>query len=136
MEWDFSPEQVVRGAVGYGLEHFREDLAREIRMNLGHLEGLALARIYDLAYDLCYALATGRAYEQFARDFAFDPPTLEILDMLHGPMQANAEMLGALLQRLIMERVESGVPLEQALEDVAGHHRQVVDGGPGIEPLA
>lgn len=133
MEWDFSPERVVAGAVGYGLENFREDLAREIRMNLGHLDTLELARIYHLAYDLCYALATGRSYEEFVRGFAFDPPTVELLGMLHEPMQANAEMLGAVLQRLIMDRVESGLPLEQALEEVAGHHRQVVGGGADIK---
>lgn len=42
------------------------------------------------------------------------------------PMRPNGEMLGAILQRLIMDRVEAGMPLEQALESVAEHHRQVV----------
>lgn len=130
MEWDFSAEQVMRGEIGYGLANFRHDLAQELRMNVGRGDTLELARIYSLAYDLCYALATDRSYEEFVRGFAFDPPTVELLGVLREPMQANSEMLGAILQRLIMDRVESGMSLEQALEDVAGYHRRVVAGTP------
>jgi hypothetical protein len=126
MEWDFTPEQVVRGDIGYRLSDFRHDLAREIRMNMDRGDALELARTYDLAYDLCYALATGRSYEEFVRGHAFDPPTVELLGLLHEPMGVNAEMLGAVLQRLIVDRVEAGMPLERAVEDVADHHRQVV----------
>ena len=125
MEWDFSSDQVARGDVGYRLSDFRHDLAREIRMNLGHRDEAEIARVYDLSYDLCYALATGRSYEEFVRGYAFDPPLVQLLETLREPIGVNAEMLGAVLQRLIADRVDSGMTLERALEDVADHHRRV-----------
>jgi hypothetical protein len=60
---------------------------------------------------------------------AYDPPTCEFLREMAGPMRPNGEMLGAILQRLIMDRVEAGMPLEQALDSVAEHHRQMLSNG-------
>lgn len=131
MEWEFSPEQVVKGDVGYGLENFRVDLAREVRQNTGEASEEDFRQLYDLVYDYCHWLATGKPHEEFVATFAYDPPTVEFIESLRGAMQPNADMLGAILQRLIMDRVEAGMPLEQALESVAEHHRRIVaDGSP------
>jgi hypothetical protein len=45
-------------------------------------------------------------------------------------MSANVEMLGAILQRQIMDRVEAGKPLESAVEEVAEWRRKTVAGHP------
>lgn len=134
MEWDFTPEQVVKGSVGYGLEDFRRDLASEVRQNMGDASEEDVRQIHGLIYDLCHWLATGKPFEEFVAAFAYDPPTIEFVESLREPMQANADMLGAILQRLIMDRVEAGMPLEQALDSVAEHHRQIAAAGIGAAP--
>jgi hypothetical protein len=126
MEWVFTPEQVVKAEVGYSLEDFRRDLAAEVRNNLGPDSPEQMAQTTDLLYDLCHVLATNRTVESMLSSLAYDPPTCEFLREMVEPMRPNGEMLGAILQRLIMDRVEAGMPLEQALESVAEHHRQVV----------
>jgi hypothetical protein len=41
-------------------------------------------------------------------------------------MGAYVEMLGAILQRQIMDRVEAGMALEDAVSEVADWHKQTV----------
>lgn len=125
MQWEFSAEQVVKGEVGYGLEEFRLDLAREVQINLPDADGRQRAETYNLLYDLCHWLATGREFESFIASFAHDPPTCEFLREVQPAFAPNAEMLGAILQRMIMDRVESGMMLDTALEQVAAEHRRV-----------
>lgn len=129
MEWEFTPEQVVKGEVGYALEDFRRDLAAEVRGNLGPASPGQVAQTTDLLYDLCHVLATNRTVESMLAALVYDPPTCEFLREMVEPMQPNGEMLGAILQRLIMDRVEAGMPLEQALDSVAEHHRQTLSNG-------
>lgn len=129
MEWEFTPEQVVKGEVGYALEDFRRDLAAEVRGNLGPASPEQVAQTTNLLYDLCHVLATNRTVESMLETLAYDPPTCEFLREMARPMRPNGEMLGAILQRLIMDRVEAGMPLEQALDAVAAHHRQVLANG-------
>lgn len=124
MEWEFTPEDVVKGRSGYGLAEFRHDLAEEVRQNVGG--GDAFARAYHLLYDLCYALATSKDFEAHLAAYAYDPPTVEFLRELQPLMENNVAMLGAILQRQIMDRVEAGMPLEAAVSDVAAWHRESV----------
>lgn len=133
MEWEFTPEEVVKGISAYGLEDFRRDLAQEVRQNLG--EGEASVRAFHLLYDLCYALATNKDFEAHLAAYAYDPPTVEFLRELRPMMEDNIAMLGAILQRQIMDRVEAGMPLEAAIDDVADWHRQLVSatGKSGLE---
>lgn len=133
MEWEFTPEQVVKGEVGYALEDFRRDLAQELRMNVGGASEADIQEVYNLSYDLCHWLATGKPFREFVATFAYDPPTVEFLESLREPMQGNADMLGAILQRLIMDHVEAGMQLEQAVDAVAEHHRRAVTGGTSLQ---
>ncbi|PKO34086.1 MAG: hypothetical protein CVU34_08685 [Betaproteobacteria bacterium HGW-Betaproteobacteria-7] len=131
MQWEFSPEDVVKARADYGLEDFRRDLAEEVRLNLPPADELLERRSFNLIYDLCYALATNKDIDAFLGAYAYDPPTVDFLREIEPVMAGNVEMLGAILQRLIMDRIESGMVLEQAIEDVAGWHRQLV-----AEPVA
>lgn len=126
MEWQFTPGQVVKGEAAYGLEDFRRDLALEVRNNLGPASPEQVAQTTDLLYDLCHILATNRTLESMLATLAYDPPACEFLREMVEPMRPNGAMLGAILQRLIMDRVEAGMPLEQALDSVAEHHRAIV----------
>jgi len=90
-----------------------------VRGNLGPATPEQVEQTTGLLYDLCHTLATNRTVESMLETLAYDPPTCEFLRGMVEPMQPNGEMLGAILQRLIMDRVEAGMPLEQALESVA-----------------
>lgn len=125
MEWEFTPQQVVKGEVGYGLPEFRHDLAEEVRINVSREAGV-FTRTYHLIYDLCYALTTSKDLDDHLNAYAYDPPTVQFLRELAPTMSANVDMLGAILQRQIMDRVEAGMPLENAINEVADWHRQAV----------
>jgi hypothetical protein len=138
MEWEFSPEEVVKGEVAYALANFRADLAREVRMNTPDGDDAARAATYDLVYDLCHWLATGRAFDAFLASAAYDPPTCEFLRDVRPMLGANVAMLGAILQRMIMDGVEAGLALDDALARADAEHRRVVAGAPPLqlEPLS
>lgn len=129
MEWEFTPQEVVKGQIEYGLADFRQGLAEEVRQNVpGDTD--AFTRTFHLLYDLCYALATSKDLEAHLTAYAYDPPTVQFLRELAPVMSPNIEMLGAILQRQIMDRIETGMPLENALSDVADWHRQTVAAHP------
>lgn len=128
MEWEFSPEDVVKARAEYGLKEFRRDLAEEVRSNLSPANELQQARSFNLVYDMCYALATEKKFDEYLEAYAYDPPTCEFLTELKPFMADNVAMLGAILQRLIMDRIEANIPLEQAMQDAAAWHASVVAG--------
>lgn len=131
MQWDFTPEDVVKGEIGYGLEQFRHDLAEEVRANLDADDATALQQSFDLIYDMCYWLATGRDFAAFAATLPEETPLdVHVLQPIKEYMRDNIVMLGAILQRMIMEGIETGMPLEQALNSAAERHARIVHAGP------
>ncbi|MBK7615651.1 MAG: hypothetical protein IPJ08_14680 [Burkholderiales bacterium] len=128
MEWEFTTEDVVKGHADYTLQDFRMGLLRELKANLGPMDEAQLTRSFNLVYDLCYALATDKNVEEFISSFAYDPPTCQFLAEVQPHMSENAAMLGAILQRQIVERVEANMPLEMAVQDAAKWHTKLVDG--------
>jgi hypothetical protein len=125
MEWEFTAQEVVRGEVGYGLGEFRRDLCEEIRTNVPGMDDDGLDSLFRLVYDLHYWLATGNAYREFEREFRDQPNLVMLLRAVQGGSAGNVEMLGAILQRTIMDGVEAGANLEQALERAGEEHRKV-----------
>lgn len=128
MQWEFTAEDVVKARSEYGLLDFRRDLGEELRSNLGPMDEAQQLRSFNLVYDMCYALATDKKFDDFLSGYAFDPPTCQFLTELKPHMADNVVMLGAILQRLIMDRVEAQMPLAHAIEDVAQWHASVVSG--------
>nr|MDP2191628.1 hypothetical protein [Rhodoferax sp.] len=68
------------------------------------------------------------AYTGDLQAYAYDPSTCQFLTELKPHMTDNVAMLGAILQRLIMDRVEANMPLEHAVQDAAQWHASVVAG--------
>lgn len=128
MQWEFSAEDVVKGRAEYSLIDFRRDLAEEVRSNLGPADEAQQTRSFNLIYDMCYALATDKDFDEFLSAYAYDPPTCSFLTGLKPHMSENVVMLGAILQRLIMDRVEANMPLEHAVQDAAQWHASVAAG--------
>lgn len=46
MEWEFTPEQVVKGEVDYGLEQFRADMLQEVKLNLEQMDDAQIGRAH------------------------------------------------------------------------------------------
>lgn len=125
MQWEFTPEQVVKAEVDYTLENFRHDLRQEVEMNIPGTDDEALDRMFRLLYDLCYWLATGKDYQEF-EDSIDSPSTHMFLRSAKEHQQDNVAMLGAILQRSIMDGVEAGLPVDDAVAQAAALHQQTV----------
>jgi hypothetical protein len=123
MEWEFTPQQVVKGEMDYGLDAFRHDLMQEVALNIPGLGNEQLEQAFRLAYDLSYWLATGKDYDEFEQRFQ-DINTVMFLRALREHGKANVEMLGAILQRMIMDGVEEGLSVDDAVAQVARHQEQ------------
>lgn len=134
MEWQFTSAEVVRGEVGYGLSEFRHDLGAELRGNLPGLDDAGFDRLFRVVYDLHYWLATGNDYGEFAGQYIDQPGLVSLLRAVREHCGSNVEMLGAILQRLIMDGVEAGAPLPQALEDAAREHQRITLAGASQRP--
>lgn len=129
MQWEFTPEEIVKGEVGYGLHEFRRDLFEEIAANLASDDENFLQQSFDLIYDLCYWEATGREFADFVATLDENIPLeTHVLQAIKGHIRDNITMLGAILQRLIMDGVEQGMPVEEAVTQAAQYHSQVVQG--------
>lgn len=128
MQWEFTAEDVVKARCNYSLQDFRRDLGEELRSNLGPMDEAQQTRSFNLVYDMCYALATDKKFDEFLTGYAFDPPTCQFLTELKSHMADNVVMLGAILQRQIMDRVEANMPLASAIDDVAQWHAALVSG--------
>lgn len=127
MEWEFTPQELVKGDVDYGLEQFRGDMYQEVCGNLQGMDTEMQERLFDLIYDLCYWQATGGEFDVFVAGLNQDSTVPAFLESIREHMQPNVEMLGAILQRLIMERVDGhGIALEDALKQVDELHQSVV----------
>lgn len=130
MEWEFTAANVVKGEAVYGLAEFRHDLNEEVRGNLPGLDDPELDKIFRVVYDLHYWLATGNEYAGFENQFTDQPKLLPLLRAVHAHSSSNVEMLGAILQRLIMDGVSAGVPLEHALQQAADLHARAAAESP------
>jgi hypothetical protein len=136
MEWEFTAADVVKGDAVYGLAEFRHDLGEEVRGNLPGLDATEFDRIFRIVYDLHYWLATGNEFAAFESQFSDQPKLLPLLRAVHAHCGANVEMLGAILQRLIMDGVSAGVPLEHAVQLAADvHARATAESPPGRSPM-
>lgn len=128
MQWDFSMDEVVRGDVDYGLKEFRRDLYQEISTNLPSNDETFIKHSFDIIYELCHWIATGREFSDFVDTLADNGPfSVPDLKVIKDHMQDNIDMLGAILQRLIMDNVEQGLPLDQAINHTAKQHINIVN---------
>ena len=136
MEWEFTPAELVTGKADYGLAEFRRDLGAEVEANLPGLDAPELDRLFRLIYDLHYWLATGNNYREFEAQYADQPKLVPMLRAVNAQCTGNVEMLGAILQRLIMDGMAAGASLEQALEQAAHVHQRAADVNPSVRASA
>ncbi len=130
MEWESSATEVLKGDGEYGLAEFRRDLCEEIRGNLPGLDDPELDKLFRVVHDIHYWLATGNAFAEFESQFSDQPKLLPLLRAAHQHAAGNVEMLGAILQRLIMDGVSAGEPVEHAVQQATERHARVAVASP------
>ncbi len=129
MKWEFTANEVVRGEVVYGLEDFRRDLMDEVSNNLESDDEVFIQHGFDVIYELCHWIATGRKFADFVNTLPENGPfDVVVLQTIKDHMTDNITMLGAILQRMIMDGVEQGMAVEQAVDRTAQIHDSVVSG--------
>lgn len=127
MEWEFTPAEVVQGQVDYGLEDFHADMFQEVKLNMSNMESMVPEQVFNVMYELCYWVATGNDYDDFLNGLEQESFFPAFLASIKPHLTPNIEMLGAILQRMIMERVEGrSLPMEEALRQVDEQHRCIV----------
>lgn len=127
MEWEFTPEEVVKAEVDYGLEQFRADMLEEVKLNMSQMDSEVPEKVFNVMYELCYWVATGNNYDEYVDSLDQETFFPGFLASIKQHLEPNILMLGAILQRLIMERVEGqSMPLDQALKEVDELHSQIV----------
>ncbi len=127
MEWEFTPAEVVQGNVDYSLENFHADMLQEVKLNMSNMESMVPEQVFNVMYELCYWVATGNDYDEFLSGLDQESFFPAFLASIKPHLEPNIEMLGAILQRMIMERVdEHGMPLEEAIKQVDELHSSIV----------
>jgi len=129
MQWDFTPEDVVKAKVDYELHDFIKDFQNEIAVGCSEHSTDEVSSIVTLLYDFMHWCATEREPEQFyAEELALeDPFNANELRAMHSNLNKNITMLGAILQRMIMNQIDIGIELEQAIQIVADEHQHIVE---------
>lgn len=120
MEWEFSPEQVVKGEIYYPLEDYREDLWEEVS-DYTDPEG------FEVLFWALYHFAMGyssremadrmrRLHELTEEETQSQKQQFELIKSTHAP---DIEMLKALIKRQVLNYREEGVDVEtgQALRE-------------------
>ena len=128
MEWDFSPEQVVKGEIDYTLQEFRQDYHSEIEDNFDDFDPDQLSVIYSLAYDVCYASAIRQDLKTILAHWTSKGVQVDLayLELIRDSNLANIEMLKAIFARKVSEFMDVGLDAEAALKKLEAYHKRVV----------
>ncbi|MDH3355005.1 MAG: hypothetical protein OEL79_07310 [Chromatiales bacterium] len=129
MEWEFTYEDVVKAKVNYELIDFINDFRNEVTVNIHENSSNDVNAIITLLYDFMHWCATEREPEQFYAEELLPEDLLNAdeLRSMHPNLKENITMLGAILQRMIMNQVDKGIVLEEAIQKVAQQHQAIVD---------
>ena len=115
MQWEFTGEQVVKGEVGYTLEEFRKDYYEEIKANFPEFDDQEADRMFRIAYDVCYCVATNRQLSELVKhlrtkEISSDEKYLELI------RDSNAENI-AMLRAIFAATVSAYLKMESDILD-------------------
>ena len=121
MEWDFTPDDVMRGNVDYSVAKFREDLLEEIQSNIAEIRGDDITKgFYSImTIILCTSLAFGKSIDSIIASIKiyFSNGAVQklltnkdILEEIKENNKENIGMLRAVIHRRMRDDVDKGVP--------------------------
>lgn len=129
MQWHFSPDQVVSGAITYRLQDFRRDLMRQVEFDFPDLGDREVHGLFNLTYLLLYWLATRNVFDEFMREFASQwrpaPWLRSYVAAVSGRSSDDVEMLAGILERMTLDRIEAGFAPEIARTLVFEDHAEI-----------
>jgi len=115
MEWDFTPDDVLKGKAEYSLGRFRDDLRNEVRAQLGAAGEEHVTALFHLIYDTCYWLATEGSLDDLPGFYGGTSTDLTLLRVIERQNQDNIEMLKAIIKRRYVGAVDAGLTQAEAL---------------------
>lgn len=118
MTWNFTPTQVMKGEVNYGLDEFRRDLFEQTEFNFGsHFSPERLEHGFNLFWIICHLMATTKSLDEVqSRLSKLEPPVgRELIKLIAETHKSDAEMLTAIYQNLFLRFFT--VALSQSLGD-------------------
>jgi hypothetical protein len=128
MQWEFSPDQVASGEVGYSLEEFRKDYYEEIKANFPEFDARETDRMFRVAYDVCYCAATNRELGELVeylrkKGISSD---VEYLELIRSSNLENIVMLKAIFAATVAAYLKQGLSSREAVQKLDDYHRSAI----------
>lgn len=127
MEWEFSPDQVVKGEIYYPLEDYRDDLWESVN-DYTSPDG------FEILFWSLYHFAMGYSSQEMAermrrQNNLTEDETREQkkqFELIKSTHSADIEMLKALIKRQILNYREEGVDVETG-QDLSDYIREWIE---------
>lgn len=128
MQWDFSREQVVAGEVGYTLEDFRKDYFEEIKANFPEFDDREADRMFRIAYDVCYCVATNRELSELVKHLRKKKVSSDVayLELIRDSNAENIAMLRAIFAAIVSGYIKEGLSSREALLKLDEYHKGAI----------
>ena len=128
MQWEFTGEQVVKGEVGYTLEEFRKDYYEEIKANFPEFDDQEADRMFRIAYDVCYCVATNRQLSELVehlrtKEISSDEKYLELI---RDSNAENIAMLRAIFAAIVSGHLKKGLSSREAMQKLEEYHKGAI----------
>jgi hypothetical protein len=128
MQWDFSREQVIAGEVGYTLEVFRKDYFEEIKTNFPEFEDHEADRMFRIAYDVCYCVATNRELSELVKHLRKKKISSDVayLELIRDSNIENIAMLKAIFAAIVSGYIKEGLSSREAMQKLEEYHKSAI----------
>jgi hypothetical protein len=128
MQWDFSREQVIAGEVGYTLEAFRKDYFEEIKANFSEFKDLETDRMFRIAYDVCYCVATNRELSELVKHLRKKKISSDVayLELIRDSNIENIAMLKAIFAAIVSGHIKEGLSSRESMQKLDEYHKSAI----------
>jgi len=127
MNWEFTPDHILKGEVVYTLRDYRNDLWEEVE---SHTDQRGFEGLFWTLYHLAMGYTPKQMASMFKRKNDLSPEEtreqLEQFELMAGSHQNEVEMLKAIIKRQIVEYKQEGQDIFQD-ESLVDHMRQWVE---------
>lgn len=128
MQWEFTGEQVVAGEIGYTLEDFRKDYFEEIKANFPEFDEQETDRMFRIAYDVCYCVATKRQLSELVAHLRKKGISSDVqyLELIRDSNSENIDMLRAIFAAIVSGYIKQGLSNREAMQKLEEYHKSAI----------
>ncbi len=128
MQWEFTGDQVVAGEVVYTLEDFRKDYFEEIKANFSEFDEQEIDRMFRIAYDACYCVATNRQLSELVEHLRKKGISSDVqyLELIRDSNAENISMLRAIFAATVSGYIKEGLSSREAMQKLDEYHKSAI----------